>query len=53
MRALLLLVALLIGVSAPARAGDVRRRAKFIRSQVQAFGRDDAAAAYSHAAPAI
>jgi len=54
MRAFLLLVALLIGVSAPARAADdVTAAQKIIRSQVEAFGRDDAAAAYSHAAPAI
>ena len=54
MRAFLLFVALLIGISAPARAGDdVAAAQKIIRSQVEAFGRDDAAAAYSHAAPAI
>ena len=54
MRAFLLLLALLIGVSAPARAGDdVAAAQKVIRAQVEAFGRDDAAAAYSHAAPAI
>ncbi len=54
MRAFLLLVALLIGVSAPAcAADDVATAQKVIRSQVEAFGRDDASAAYSHAAPAI
>ena len=54
MRAFLLFVALLIGVSAPARAADdVAAAQKVIRSQVEAFSRDDAAAAYSHAAPAI
>jgi hypothetical protein len=54
MRAFLLLVALLIGVSAPARAADdVAAAQKVIRSQVEAFGRDDAATAWSHAAPAI
>ncbi len=54
MHAFLLLLALLIGVSAPARAADdVATAQKVIRSQVEAFGRDDAAAAYSHAAPAI
>lgn len=54
MRAFLLLVALLIGVSAPAHAADdVAAAQKVIRSQVEAFSRDDAAAAYSHAAPAI
>ena len=53
MRALALLVVLLIGVSAPAFADDVAAAQNVIRSQVEAFGRDDAAAAYSHAAPAI
>jgi len=54
MRAFLLLAALLIGIASPARAADdVAAAQKIIRSQVEAFGRDDAAAAYSHAAPAI
>ena len=54
MRAFLLLVALLIGLGAPARAADdVAAAQSVIRSQEQAFSRDDAAAAYSHAAPAI
>jgi hypothetical protein len=54
MRALLLLAALLLGLNAPARAGDdVAAAQSVIRSQVEAFGRDDAAAAYSYAAPAI
>ena len=54
MRVFLLLVALLIGVSAPARADDdVAAAQKIIRAQVEAFGRDDAATAWSHAAPAI
>ncbi len=54
MRVFLLLVALLIGVSAPARAADdVAAAQKIIRAQVEAFGRDDAATAWSHAAPAI
>ncbi|MDB5576496.1 MAG: hypothetical protein JWR80_1672 [Bradyrhizobium sp.] len=54
MRALLLFVALLIGISAPARAADdVAAAQQVIRSQVEAFSHDDAAAAYSHAAPAI
>lgn len=51
MRALVLLVALLIGLSAPAgTADDVAAAQRVIRSQVEAFGRDDAATAYSHAA---
>jgi hypothetical protein len=54
MRALVLLIALLIGLSAPAYAADdVAAAQSVIRSQEQAFGRDDPAAAYSHAAPAI
>ena len=54
MRAFVLLVALLIGLGPPARAADdVAAAQNVIRSQVEAFARDDAAAAYSHAAPAI
>ena len=54
MRAFILLVALLIGVSAPTRAADdVAAAQKVIRSQLEAFDRDDAAAAYSPAAPAL
>lgn len=55
MRAFLLFVALLIGLGSPAAAAaaDVAAAQKVIRSQVEAFSRDDAAAAYSHAAPAI
>ena len=54
MRALVLIVAFLIGLNAPARAADdVAAAQSVIRSQVEALGRDDAAAAYSYAAPAI
>ena len=54
MRALFLQAALLISLIAPARAADdVAAAQGVIRSQVEAFSRDDAAAAYSHAAPAI
>jgi Domain of unknown function (DUF4864) len=54
MRALFLLAALLISLAAPARAADDATAAQgVIRSQMEAFSRDDAAAAYSHAAPAI
>jgi len=54
MRVLILLAALLIGLGAPARAADdVAAAQSVIRSQEQAFGRDDFAAAYSYAAPAI
>jgi hypothetical protein len=55
MRAIVLLLALLFGfaISAPARADDVATAQGVIRAQEQAFGRGDAAAAYSHAAPEI
>ena len=54
MRALVLLAALLIGLSLPAYAADdVAAAQGVIRSQAEAFSRDDAAAAYSYAAPAI
>jgi len=52
MRVLLVLIfALLAGASA--RADDVATAQDIIRAQEQAFGRDDARAAYSYAAPAI
>lgn len=54
MRALVLLIAFLISLGAPARAADdVATAQSVIRSQEQAFSRDDPAAAYSHAAPAV
>ena len=53
MRAVVLLVALLVSLAAPARAADVASAQNVIRSQEEAFARNDAAAAYSHAAPAI
>ncbi|MEI9924586.1 MAG: DUF4864 domain-containing protein [Bradyrhizobium sp.] len=54
MRALVLLAVLLLGFAAPARAADdVATAQGIIRSQVEAISRDDAAAAYSYAAPAI
>ncbi len=54
MRALVLLAAFLIGLASPAHAADdVAAAQSVIRSQAEAFGRDDAAAAYSYAAPAI
>jgi Domain of unknown function (DUF4864) len=54
MRALVLMIALLIGVSSPVSAADdVAAAQTIIRAQEQALGRDDAAAAYSYAAPAI
>ena len=54
MRVLFLLVALVIGLAAPAHAtDDVAAAQTVIRAQAEAFGRDDAAAAYSYAAPVI
>jgi hypothetical protein len=54
MRASILLVAFLLGVAAPANAADdIATAQNVIRSQAEAFGRDDAAAAWSYAAPAI
>jgi len=54
MRAFVLLTALLIGLVQPACAGDdVAAAQNVIRSQEQALARDDAAAAYSYAAPEI
>src|SRR3954469_6235641 len=54
MRILILLATLLIALVSPAHAADdVAAAQGVIRSQEQAFGRDDAAAAFSHAAPAL
>jgi hypothetical protein len=53
MRALVLLVVFLTGLGSPAFADDVAAAQSVIRAQEQAFGRGDATAAYSHAAPAI
>jgi hypothetical protein len=54
MRALVLLAVLLLGFAAPARAADdVAAAQGIIRSQVAAIEHDDAATAYSYAAPAI
>src|SRR5260221_3872941 len=54
MRAFVLLASFLIGLAAPARAADdIAAAQSVIRSQVDAFSHDDAAAAYSYAAPAI
>src|SRR5580704_3290503 len=54
MRALVQLLAFLTALASPARAADdVATAQTVIRSQVEALGRDDAAAAYSYAAPAI
>ena len=53
MRALVLLFVFLFGLIVPATADDVAAAQGVIRAQEQAFGRNDAAAAYSHAAPEI
>ncbi len=54
MRAFILLIAFLLGLSFPARAADdVAAAQSVIRSQEQAISRDDAATAYSYAAPGI
>jgi hypothetical protein len=54
MRALIVLLVAVVGFAMPAGAADdVAAAQAIIRSQEQAIGRDDAAAAYSYAAPAI
>jgi uncharacterized protein DUF4864 len=53
MRVLILLVALLANMSSLAFADDGTNAQGVIRAQEQAFGRDDAASAYSYAAPSI
>ncbi|MGQ0682018.1 DUF4864 domain-containing protein [Bradyrhizobium sp.] len=53
MRTVVLLTALLFSLALPARAAEVAAAQSVIRAQEQAFARGDAAAAYSHAAPAI
>src|SRR5258705_12350544 len=54
MRAFAVLVTFLIGFAVPVHAADdVASAQSVIRSQVEALGRDDAAAAYSYAGPAI
>jgi hypothetical protein len=53
-RALVLLTAFLLSLASPAGAADdVAAAQTIIRAQVEALGRDDAATAYSFAAPAI
>jgi hypothetical protein len=54
MRSFAILVAILIGLGSPALADDdVATAQGVIRSQEQAFSHDDAAAAYSYAAPVL
>lgn len=50
---LALVLTLLFLFAAPARADDIALAQSVITAQEQAFGRDDAATAYSYAAPAI
>ena len=52
MRIAVLLITFLLSFTA-AHADDIAAGQSVIRAQEQAFARDDAAAAYSHAAPAI
>ena len=53
-RAAILLVLCLIALASPALAADdIAAAQEVIRAQEQAFSRDDAASAYSYAAPAI
>jgi hypothetical protein len=53
MRVALLLLTALLCFNHPAFADDITSAQNVIRAQEQAFGRDDATAAYSYAAPAI
>ena len=54
MRAAVLLLSALLAVAAPATAADdVATAQSVIRAQEQAFAHDDAASAYSYAAPVI
>src|SRR2546430_14263009 len=54
MRAIVLLSAVLLSLTLPASAADdVAAAQNVIRSQEQAFSRDDAAAAWSYASPAL
>jgi hypothetical protein len=54
MRASYLALVIVLGLLSPARAGDEFDAAKaLIRSQVDAIGRDDSAAAYAFASPRI
>ena len=54
MRAIALIIALLFILARPAAADDLTAAAQgVIKAQEQAFSRDDAAAAYSYASPAL
>jgi hypothetical protein len=54
MRAVILVVAIFVGLCAPATAGDgIADAQKVILEQIEAIARDDAASAYSFAAPGV
>ncbi|MBR0752448.1 DUF4864 domain-containing protein [Bradyrhizobium jicamae] len=53
MRSILLIATFLFALIVPAAADDVAAAQDVVRAQEQAFSKDDAAAAYSYAAPAI
>ena len=53
MRILAFTIALLIGFASQAHADDVSDAQTIIRSQVEAFERDDGETAYAHASPTI
>lgn len=53
MRVIALIAAILFALASPAVADDASAAQDVIRAQEQAFGRDDATAAYSYAAPAV
>ncbi len=50
---LAMLIGLVVGPALPARADDISDAQTVIRSQVEAFGRNDGETAYSHASPTI
>jgi hypothetical protein len=53
MRAVVLILLALFALAAPAAADDIATAQGVIRAQEQALARDDAASAYSYAAPVI
>lgn len=53
MRMIVLLIGMLLGLAPAFPADDIISAQGIIRAQEQAFSRDDAATAYSYAAPAI
>lgn len=53
MRIFVLLILCLVGLAGPLRADNIAAAQSVIRSQNEAFSRDDASAAYAFAAPAL